>query len=659
MHVPGHLRPDEDACLTHPEVDCPRWDEADRLRALKQYGVLDTTPEASFDDIANLAARLCDAPMAAVSLVDAERQWFKAEVGLGVRETPRPLSFCAHAMLADTAMVVTDAFEDPRFADNALVTGPPHIRFYAGHPLKASDGVSLGALCVLDDKPRPEGLTELQTMALKTLADQVMTQLELRRALLDRDRSRDTARLAMEASAYVGAWDWDIAQNRVVADERFARMYGVDAAAARDGVPIEVFTASVHPDDAVRVGEEIERAKSGDGVFLCEYRLAANGDVRWVLARGQAYFDRSGEAIRLPGIAVDITERKQIETDLAETARALSESETRFRVLADAMPQMVWSTQPDGFHDYYNARWYEFTGVPAGSTDGEGWNDMFHADDQERAWAVWRHSLETGEPYEIEYRLKHHSGVYRWTLGRAVAVRDEQGEITRWFGTLTDIDELKRLEQGRELVSQELSHRIKNIFAVITALVALSARQYPEAKAFSASLRTRIAALARAHEFVRPHTETSKPTVGATTLHSFLSDLFKAYADETGAPRVRITGDDAVFDDQAATSVALLFHELATNAAKYGALSEKGGMVALSTARDEDRFVLTWSESGGPTLQGEPTRTGFGSSLATLSVQGQLGGRLEREWRQEGLRVIVDLPATALSRRRAASDVRN
>lgn len=659
MHVPGHLRPDEDACLTHPEVECPRWDEADRLRALKQYGVLDTTPEASFDDIANLAARLCDAPMAAVSLVDAERQWFKAEVGLGVRETPRPLSFCAHAMLADTAMVVTDAFEDPRFADNALVTGPPHIRFYAGHPLKTSDGVSLGALCVLDDKPRPEGLTELQTMALKTLADQVMTQLELRRALLDRDRSRDTARLAMEASAYVGAWDWDIAQNRVVADERFARMYGVDAAAARDGVPIEVFTASVHPDDAVRVGEEIERAKSGDGVFLCEYRLAANGDVRWVLARGQAYFDRSGEAIRLPGIAVDITERKQIETDLAETARALSESETRFRVLADAMPQMVWSTQPDGFHDYYNARWYEFTGVPAGSTDGEGWNDMFHADDQERAWAVWRHSLETGEPYEIEYRLKHHSGVYRWTLGRAVAVRDEQGEITRWFGTLTDIDELKRLEQGRELVSQELSHRIKNIFAVITALVALSARQYPEAKAFSASLRTRIAALARAHEFVRPHTETSKPTVGATTLHSFLSDLFKAYADETGAPRVRITGDDAVFDDQAATSVALLFHELATNAAKYGALSEKGGMVALSTARDEDRFVLTWSESGGPTLQGEPTRTGFGSSLATLSVQGQLGGRLEREWRQEGLRVIVDLPATALSRRRAASDVRN
>ena len=318
------------------------------------------------------------------------------------------------------------------------------------------------------------------------------------------------------------------------------------------------------------------------------------------------------------------------------------------------MPQMVWSTLPDGFHDYYNARWYEFTGVPVGSTDGEGWNDIFHPEDQQRAWTVWRHSLATGDPYEIEYRLKHHSGAYRWTLGRAVAIHDDEGRITRWFGTCTDIDELKRLEQGRELVSQELSHRIKNIFAVVAALVALSARQYPEAKAFSASLRTRIAALARAHEFVRPHTETSRTTIGATTLHTFLADLFRAYADEVGLPRVIIDGDDAVFDDQAATSVALLFHELATNAAKYGALSQKEGSVLLHTAQDGDRFVLTWSERDGPRIDGPPSRSGFGSSLATLSVEGQLGGKLEREWNAAGLKVIVDLPATALSRRRAA-----
>ncbi|WP_395942616.1 PAS domain-containing protein [Brevundimonas sp.] len=644
--------------MTHPDADCPRWDESERLKALGVYAVLDTEREKAFDDIARLAARLFDAPMAAVSLVDADRQWFKAEVGLGVRETPRPTSFCAHAMLSDVLMVVPDATQDARFVDNPLVTGAPSIRFYAGQPLLTPDGVPLGALCVLDDKPRPEGLTELQILALQTLADQVMTQLELRRALRERQESEETTRRALEASNYVGAWDWDVLSDRVVADERFAEMYSVDPALARAGAPIATFTASVDPEDLERVAAEIEAATNGDGAFLSEYRLKnAAGRIRWVVARGQVYFNRDGAPIRFPGIVVDITERKRVDADLEAIAARLSESEAQFRVLADAMPQMVWSTRPDGFHDYYNARWYEFTGVPVGSTDGEGWNDMFHPEDQARAWERWTRSLNTGEPYDIEYRLKHHSGVYRWTLGRAVAIRNDDGEITRWFGTCTDIDDLKKLEQGRELVSQELSHRIKNIFAVITALVALSARQYPEAKAFAASLRTRITALARAHEFVRPHTETSQPTVGATTLHAFLTDLFQAYADEGGAARVVITGDDAVFDDQAATSVALLFHELATNAAKYGALSEGKGAIRLVTQADGDRFVLTWTETGGPALTGPPARVGFGSSLATLSVEGQLGGRLQREWLPEGLKIVVDLPATALSRRRAAEKI--
>ncbi|MFN4295669.1 MAG: sensor histidine kinase [Brevundimonas sp.] len=341
--------------------------------------------------------------------------------------------------------------------------------------------------------------------------------------------------------------------------------------------------------------------------------------------------------------------------DLRKAQEALSASEARFRVLADSMPQMVWSTRPDGFHDYYNARWYEFTGVPEGSTDGEAWNGMFHPEDQAKARKRWEDSLRTGEPYEIEYRLRHRSGVYRWTLGRAVPLKDEKGEITRWFGTCTDIDDLKRMEQHKEVLSQELSHRIKNIFAVVSSLTALSARKHPEAAPFARDLRTRIAALARAHEFVRPHTDVSRPTVGDMTLHAFLADLFRAYAAEDGTPRVILAGDDAAFDDQAATSVALLFHELATNAAKYGALSMPEGHVRLTTELREDRFVLTWVEEGGPTISHEPRHVGFGSSLTTLSVENQLGGKLERRWEPQGLIIIADLPSTALSRRRAAA----
>ena len=641
--------------MAHLKQDGPGWDEAERVAALRSFDILDTEREQAFDDIVALVARICEAPIAVVNLIDADRQWFKAEVGLGVRETPLDSSFCAHALLQQDSMVVRDATLDPRFECNPLVTGEAGLRFYAGVLLKDEAGLPIGTLCVLDTRPRPEGLSELQEQTLRTLAAQVMVQLRLRRALRQQQVAEDASRRALDASDYVGAWDWDVVNNQVVADAGFARQYGVGVDEAAAGVPIDRFTRHVHPEDRDRLMGEIEVAMTSDEPFVSEYRLVGHqGDIRWVVARGQAYRNAQGQVIRFPGVSVDVTDMRRKDQRLAEIASALSESEARFRVLTDAMPQMVWSTRPDGYHDFYNARWYEFTGVPVGSSDGDEWNDLFHPDDRERAWTRWRHSLETGEPYDIEYRLRHHSGVYRWVLGRALSLRNEAGEITRWFGTCTDIDELKQLEHGRELISQELSHRIKNIFAVISALVALSARQYPEAKPFAGSLRTRIAALARAHEFVRPHTEASRPLVGPTTLHAFLHSLFQPSADGEGASRVRITGDDAVFDDQAATSVALLFHELATNAAKYGALSNGDGRVDLSTALVEDRFLLKWVETGGPVVEGSPERAGFGSSLTKLSVEAQLGGKLSHEWRPEGLRILVDLPATALARRRAA-----
>ena len=195
------------------------------------------------------------------------------------------------------------------------------------------------------------------------------------------------------------------------------------------------------------------------------------------------------------------------ETDNQVTSGSLwvgakSEGSARFDVLLDLMPQMVWSTLPDGFHDYYNRRWYEFTGVPEGSTDGEAWNGMFHPDDQDRAWERWRHCLATGETYEIEYRLRHRSAEYRWVLGRALPVRDKGGKITRWIGTCTDIHDAKLDAEQNVILSRELSHRIKNIFAVINGLIGQSARSYPESRDFARLLQERVAALGQAHEFV-------------------------------------------------------------------------------------------------------------------------------------------------------------
>lgn len=165
-------------------------DEAARLAALREYDILDTLPEQAYDDITYLAAQICDTPVAIVSLVDEDRQWFKSHNGLDVTETPRNLALCAHAILdPGNLFVVEDTARDDRFADNPLVTTEPKIRFYAGAPLVTSKGHALGTLCVIDRKPRR--LTESQEKTLRALARQVIAHLELRRTVAELERSTE------------------------------------------------------------------------------------------------------------------------------------------------------------------------------------------------------------------------------------------------------------------------------------------------------------------------------------------------------------------------------------------------------------------------------------------------------------------------------------
>src|ERR1035437_4460791 len=153
--------------------------EAERLAALKEYHILDTGTEQSYDDITTLAAHICEVPMALISMVDEARQWFKSRVGLEQQQTPREVAFCAHAILQNEPLLVRDATKDRRFADSTLVTDEPHIRFYAGFPLINPEGLALGTLCVIDRQPRELSAEQLKTM--QALSRQVMALLELRR----------------------------------------------------------------------------------------------------------------------------------------------------------------------------------------------------------------------------------------------------------------------------------------------------------------------------------------------------------------------------------------------------------------------------------------------------------------------------------------------
>lgn len=159
--------------------------QAERLATLRQYQILDTPREREFDDIVNLAAQICGAPISVINFIDAERQWFKAEVGLGADETPLDASICAHVILQDELIEIPDTLQDERMADNPLCTGEPNLRFYAGAPLTAPNGLPIGTLCVLDHKPRQ--LTELQRESLRVLARTIMRDLELRRTLLNQE----------------------------------------------------------------------------------------------------------------------------------------------------------------------------------------------------------------------------------------------------------------------------------------------------------------------------------------------------------------------------------------------------------------------------------------------------------------------------------------
>jgi len=172
------------------------FDEDARLAVLDSFGILDTPPERSFDDVVRLVSQLLDAPIAAVNLIARGRQWFKSEIGLGTREMPLDHSICRHALLEQEQMIVPDTQDDPRFSCNPLVTADGGLRFYAGAVLRTRDGVPLGTLCVLDKKPRPEGLTEQQQFMLTTMAHQVMSQIELRQALAEQEALNEALRRA-------------------------------------------------------------------------------------------------------------------------------------------------------------------------------------------------------------------------------------------------------------------------------------------------------------------------------------------------------------------------------------------------------------------------------------------------------------------------------
>ena len=318
-------------------------DEAPRLDALRRYNIVDTSPEGAFDDLTRLAAFVCGVPIALVSLVDVNRQWFKSRCGLSLSETPRRISFCAHSILQRDVFVIPDALEDPRFADNPLVTSDPHIRFYAGAPLITPDGFALGTLCVMDRVPRR--LTADQTDALRALSRQTMTQMELRSKVAELQQAVTRRRLAEEA--YAG-------QHRIAEHLQQALLL-TPPACAFPGLDVRTVyqAASDEADvggdfcDAFRVDETLVALIVGDVVGKGLTAATFTAEVKFALrAFAREHPDPASILLRLNGAVMDAQRMEpRAEVTLVTVALAVIDTATGDTRLsaAGAVPPLLVS----------------------------------------------------------------------------------------------------------------------------------------------------------------------------------------------------------------------------------------------------------------------------------------------------------------------------
>ncbi len=383
--------------------------ERGRLAALRDFGVLDTAPERAFDELTALASRLCGTPMALVSLVDADRQWFKSHLGLDLCQTTRDVSFCAHALHSDAVLVVPDATKDARFAGNPLVTGAPHVRFYAGAPLVALSGHVLGTLCVLDVMARV--LTQEQIETLTMLARQAVDQLELRRqadALATEVGARSAAETALRDSqrllrgildhtdAVIYAKDLD--GRYLLANPAHSRLLGRQLEEVLGRSDDDLFPAMA-AEDHRRHDRQV--AVTGLRSVLAEQAHDPDGTVHSYLSTKFPLLDDHGRSYAVAGVSTDVTE---LVAARAENAA----SEQRWKALVEHSPAAVAVVGADGRFAYANPRAVALYGTPPGQLVGRHAAEFIPDSDDGRVAGLFAALLQDG-PVVL---------AHRWTLRR-------------------------------------------------------------------------------------------------------------------------------------------------------------------------------------------------------------------------------------------------
>lgn len=331
---------------------------------------------------------------------------------------------------------------------------------------KLNDGLIVTLTDITHVKEAEEKLRKNYNELLKTKESlkQLNAHLETKVTERTKDLAQSEERFRMVASLTNDViWDWNFAENEIWWSESFYTLFGYD----KNDESLQSATFwmdAIHPSDRQRVKEGIYAViNSNDGKsWEAAYRFKkSNGDYSIILDRGMVIRDEFGTPYRMLGAMMDITESEETAMKLKSQNEQLQSLIQEFTFVTDFMPQMVWATQPDGYHDFFNKRWYDFTGLDYEQTKDRGWSLVLHPDDYERTWKAWEHSLRTGKNYDIEYRLRRHDGEYRWFLARAMPLKDSNSKIIKWFGTCTDIHDQKAETDMLEQKVLERTHELR------------------------------------------------------------------------------------------------------------------------------------------------------------------------------------------------------
>jgi PAS domain S-box-containing protein len=352
-------------------------------------------------------------------------------------------------------------------------------------------------------------------------------------------------------------------------------------------------------------------------------------------------------------LAAHVTERVRARGEAEVKAREVALHNERLALAVEATEMGLWEWNAQTGETFWSDRQKEIFGLPKGEpATYEFWYSAIHPEDREHVVSSVGalSNPRSGGQLQVEHRVVRPDGETRWILSRGRMLYEiVNGELkpARVLGTVIDITERRRNEEVRQLLVQELNHRVKNLFAMTSGMIALTARTAQTPKQMATALRGRIEALARAHELIRPAITGSEPTDGESSVDGILQAILAPHINQDTPSPMTLEGPSVRIGPKAATILTLVLHELATNASKYGALSVPEGRLRISWVQGV-MLTLTWQEENGPAIQGVPGTEGFGSKLARRSVKDQLGGAIAYDWRPEGLRVRIDLPLNQL-----------